>query len=60
MTDIQRIDRILKLIEQHWKAYPDLRFGQLLINLGIAPDAGIFWHLADEDIEEHLKEVKIR
>jgi uncharacterized protein YihD (DUF1040 family) len=32
MRDINRIDRILKLIEKTWKKYPDLRLGQLLVN----------------------------
>lgn len=31
-------------IEQDWKKYPDLRFGQLLINLGFVPDTLLIWN----------------
>ena len=31
MRRVDRIDKILKLIEKEWKKYPDLRLGQLLI-----------------------------
>ena len=31
MRRVDRIDKILKLIEEEWKKYPDLRLGQLLI-----------------------------
>ena len=32
MRDPLRIDRVLSLIAEKWKQYPDLRLGQLLIN----------------------------
>ncbi len=32
MRDSERIDRVLNKIEKIWKAYPDWRLGQLLVN----------------------------
>lgn len=32
MRDFKRIDKILKAIQRHWKANPDLRLGQFLLN----------------------------
>jgi len=58
MRELKRIDRILKLIKAEWKKSPDMRFGQLLINLGISPDTYDFWSLEDETLEEHLEKVK--
>ena len=58
MRPPERIPKILKLIETHWKAHPDYRFGQLLINLGVAPDSTYFWNIDDADLEKHLKKLK--
>jgi len=33
MRDPERIDKILSLLEERWKSQPDLRLGQILINL---------------------------
>lgn len=33
MRDPNRIDPMLELIREVWKAHPDLRLGQLIINL---------------------------
>lgn len=33
--DIHRIDILLDLLGQVWDLYPDMRFGQLIINLGL-------------------------
>ena len=33
MRDPKRIDTILKKIEEIWKEQPDLRLGQLIVNL---------------------------
>ena len=57
MRDTKRIDRILKQIGSIWKTKPDQRFGQLLINIGIAPDDLAFWAMEDGDLEEALGEV---
>ena len=58
MRDQKRIDRILKLLEKEWKKYPDSRFGQMLINLGIAQDNIKTWTLEDDDLEEGLNKLK--
>lgn len=33
--DANRIDVLLDLLGQVWDLYPDMRFGQLIINLGL-------------------------
>lgn len=48
MRDPRRIGAILTAINTAWLKYPDMRFGQLLINLGIAPDSGGFWFVEDD------------
>lgn len=55
MRDPKRIKRILKLIEKYWEANPDQRFGQALINLGVAHDETNFWLMEDDETEKHLK-----
>ena len=54
MRDIKRIKRILKLIEDYWNEYPDQRFCQLLINMGIVDDSNKVWQRDDWDLEEDL------
>ena len=58
MREKARIKRILKLIEKHWNKNPDLRFGQLLINIGIADDSIRVWNNEDDDLEDYLKILK--
>jgi hypothetical protein len=55
MRDVKRIDRILKLISKKWKEYPDVRFGQLLINLQIIPDDSKTWYAEDDELEKWLE-----
>ena len=55
MRDPKRIKRILEMIEECWNKYPDQRFTQLLINLGLMED-GTKWHYEDDELEEGLKE----
>ncbi len=57
MRDKKRIKRILNLLEEHWNRAPDYRFGQLLINLGIAEDSMRLWSNEDNGLEEYLKEL---
>lgn len=33
--DVNRIDVLLDLLGKVWNLYPDMRFGQLIINLGL-------------------------
>ena len=57
MRDINRIKRILKLLETLWRNASDERFGQLLINLGVCDDESRLWSNEDEDVEKHLKTI---
>lgn len=50
MRDPKRIGRILDKIKAHWKAYPDLRFMQLLLNLKEGTGADHFY-LEDDELE---------
>jgi len=58
MRPLERIPKLLKELERVWTKSPDLRFGQLLINLGIAPDSLELWQLESSDILKVLKNVK--
>lgn len=51
MRDPKRIDRILKLIEKIWKAYPDLRLCQLI---GNCFDPGDNYYKEDDELEKLL------
>lgn len=55
MRDKTRINRILKLLEQHWNKSSDQRFGQLLINLNICDDEPRLWGNEDDAFENYLK-----
>ena len=58
MRDCKRIPKILKELERIWNKHPDLRFGQLIINIGISPDSLGFWNLEDDNILNQLKKTK--
>jgi len=57
MRDTKRIDRILKLIGDHWKENPDCRFGQMLINANICNDDLRLWQNEDDGLEQYLNEL---
>jgi len=59
MRDIKRIKKILGMIEEKWNKYPDMRFYQLLINIGLVLDSSELWYLEDDKVIEHLKKVKL-
>lgn len=46
---LNEINSSLNLIEHMWKKYPDLRLGQLLINILIIPDSQIAWNTEEVD-----------
>lgn len=50
MRDPDRIPVILAQIEQLWERYPDLRLGQLILNI-FRDD---FYHVEDEDLVRRL------
>lgn len=53
MRDINRIDKILEEVGKVWKKHPDLRLGQLLLNVARDP---VLYYLEDDEIVEILKE----
>ena len=56
MRDPKRIKKILKALENRWTEFPDLRFGQLLINLGVCEDDMRLWTLQDDITLKHLED----
>lgn len=53
MRDINRIEPLLDLIESVWKRYPDLRLGQLILN--VAQEDKLYY-LEDADLKMLLEE----
>jgi hypothetical protein len=56
----ERIDDILWLIGEIWRASPDQRLVQLILNVaaspeGPRPDAGALWVLEDDTLERKLR-----
>ena len=56
MRDTDRIERIVDKIEKLWKKYPDLRFGQLLLDFVIPEDIEDYWYIEDDGWEECLNQ----
>jgi hypothetical protein len=50
---------MLKQIETLWRAYPDWRLGQLLVNADYAMESNTFY-VEDSQLEEELKEALVR
>jgi len=64
MRDINRIDRIIELLRELWKKYPDQRLGQLLENYiffngerGDVTSVRLFYQ--EDNITERILEDKI-
>lgn len=53
MRDIGRIDEVLKEIGEVWKQVPDLRLGQLLLN--VLQDPALYY-VEDDQLVLRLKE----
>lgn len=53
MRDINRIDPLLAKLGEVWKQHPDMRFGQLIINLldNLGKDP---WYLEDDVWADYL------
>lgn len=58
MRDQKRIAKLLQLIGLEWNKNPDMRFGQLLINLGITQDNLYTWNLEDDLVITHMEKLK--
>lgn len=54
MRAVSRIDSILKELGEIWKEYPDLRLGQLILNVLQDP---VLYYIEDEDLILRLKEI---
>lgn len=52
MRDINRIDRILDRLKILWKKHPDLRLGQLILN--VLQDPALYY-VEDEELVELLE-----
>ena len=57
MRDINRIDKILEEIKLIWKNVPDLRLGQLLLN--VLQDPALYY-VEDDQLIDYLKKFYIR
>lgn len=55
MRPTDRIERITKLLKELWEQHPDQRFGQFLINCGLAKDDFEYWSMEDDALEEGLR-----
>jgi hypothetical protein len=53
MRDIGRIDKVLNEVGEVWKQVPDLRLGQLLLN--VLQDPALYY-VEDNQLVLHLKE----
>ena len=53
MRDINRIPKILHEIQRVWEAFPDLRLGQLLLNVVADPT---LYYIEDEELIHRLLE----
>lgn len=51
MRDPKRIDKMINLLRDVWHANPDMRLGQLMLNLtsNSRLDTTQFWHAEDEE-----------
>lgn len=54
MRDPKRIDTILNRIKRIWNKYPDLRLGQLIVN--VISDDSILYMLEDEEMIRSLED----
>jgi len=48
MRPKERIKPFLKIIEDYWKENQDLRFSQVLVNMGIVPNTLGHWYYKEE------------
>ena len=59
MRDVNRIDPFLQKLGEVWKKSPDLRFGQLVMNIKQA-DASVIWNMEEEQWLEAMEEFSKR
>lgn len=56
MRDPNRIDEVLEALREYWVAHPDMRLGQILVNLIGAKFAVDIFYVEDDVLLERLKE----
>ena len=56
MRDPKRIDEVLEALREYWVAHPDMRLGQILVNLIGAKFAADIFYVEDDVLLEKLKE----
>jgi len=56
MRKITRIPVILEQIEQIWEKYPDLRLGQLIVNVISDSNPTSLYYIEDEDLISKLQD----
>jgi len=56
MRDPNRIDEVLEALREYWVAHPDMRLGQILVNLIRAKFAADIFYVEDDTLLERLKE----
>lgn len=54
MRDQKRIERMIERLETAWHAFPDMRLGQLVLNITRAANTSDLWNLEDDQIEQLL------
>ena len=54
MRDPKRIHRLVQQLETAWNTFPDMRLGQLIINITRAASTSDLWNLEDDQIEQLL------
>ena len=59
MRELERIDRIMDTLKAKWKKHPNMRYYQFMINIGLVKDEYSLWSMEDDEVEKHLKKVKL-
>ena len=54
MREPKRIERMIQQLESAWLAFPDMRLGQLVLNITRAETTSDLWNLEDDRIEQLL------
>ena len=54
MRDPKRIERMIQQLGSAWHAFPDMRLGQLVLNITRAETTSDLWNLEDDRIEKLL------
>ena len=55
MRDINRIDKVLKVLGDNWKKLPDWRLGQLICNMQKAAGDDLFY-VEDDEFADMVEE----